>query len=694
MSVVGLLLGGIALVGALIVAFFLIKGSKVTPVLGALPAAIPVAGTWLLYRGELASIGSKVRGGPPDQWVALAVDAMSGPLDTLAACPTLMVAPALVLLIAAAVAGVRGDKRRYWLAALGVVLTIVLVVAPAVALSQVGGESMGKGLSELMVGPRLSYPIMGLLASVALLSANREKSGPEAGAIGALVVGLGVAAVEIGALGFDPGTATSALAAPDITDWSWAASASKAPGAVAVGVAAVFGLLGFLGMGLSGGATRWLGGLVGLVLLVVGPAALALIQPAQWLVDKAVDMREDLYGPGYGPGVVDLQIHETDVVRPIPWAHTLAHAPEGLLIDGKPLGADPRAELAQLALDALERAGDGEAPILLHQVDGSADYYEVADVLKLAAEAGWTEQRILSTPSVGALYSQIPVYPKVEAPHYDDDFDALDAQVVLTPDGIDIYGRSQHLYLQGPHCDSVFYEPEDCEDPECMPLDDGNLFSPVYKEPEDLVVEHQKEAQLDDYDVAGMAWRLATARAEHLDRDEVLILVDPEVDWDVVARTLETLQEQTPAHMSVGTEPLFPVVRVLTQEKDWPWEPPLAEPPWEPPVKKAGPKRKLVVLGGLDRAIIDQVIRNHMNKIRYCYQKELVKDPRLKGKVIIRFIIKNDGTVSKAEVKSSELGNATVDNCVNERFYHMVFPPPTGGGQVIVSYPFNFAPGE
>ena len=100
-----------------------------------------------------------------------------------------------------------------------------------------------------------------------------------------------------------------------------------------------------------------------------------------------------------------------------------------------------------------------------------------------------------------------------------------------------------------------------------------------------------------------------------------------------------------------------------------------------------------IILGALDRSLIDEVIKRHMNQIRYCYQRELTKNPALGGKIVIKFTIAKDGTVSTASSKSTTMNNAAVEQCIVQRFLRMQFPEPKGGGIVIVSYPFIFSPG-
>jgi hypothetical protein len=100
-----------------------------------------------------------------------------------------------------------------------------------------------------------------------------------------------------------------------------------------------------------------------------------------------------------------------------------------------------------------------------------------------------------------------------------------------------------------------------------------------------------------------------------------------------------------------------------------------------------------IILGALDKSLIDAVIKRNMNQIRYCYQRELTKNPALGGKITVKFVIAKDGSVSSATTKASTMGSPAVEGCINGRFMRFQFPEPKGGGIVIVSYPFIFSPG-
>ena len=100
-----------------------------------------------------------------------------------------------------------------------------------------------------------------------------------------------------------------------------------------------------------------------------------------------------------------------------------------------------------------------------------------------------------------------------------------------------------------------------------------------------------------------------------------------------------------------------------------------------------------IIDGALDKSLIDAVIKRNINQIRYCYQRELTKNPTLGGKITVKFVISKDGSVSTATTKASTMGSPAVEGCINGRFMRFQFPEPKDGGIVNVSYPFIFSPG-
>jgi len=98
------------------------------------------------------------------------------------------------------------------------------------------------------------------------------------------------------------------------------------------------------------------------------------------------------------------------------------------------------------------------------------------------------------------------------------------------------------------------------------------------------------------------------------------------------------------------------------------------------------------VRGSLDKEIIRRIVRRHINEVRYCYDQALAAHPSLEGRVVTQFTIAPTGRVLASVLASSTLGAPAVERCVVEAVHRWEFPEPKGGGLVIVSYPFQFAP--
>jgi hypothetical protein len=86
-----------------------------------------------------------------------------------------------------------------------------------------------------------------------------------------------------------------------------------------------------------------------------------------------------------------------------------------------------------------------------------------------------------------------------------------------------------------------------------------------------------------------------------------------------------------------------------------------------------------------------------MSQLRYCYEKELTRDPTLDGKLVVSWVIKGDGTVEAATIGNNTLAGARgvdVGACAVKIVSRLQFPKPKGGGVVKVTYPFVFSQSE
>jgi hypothetical protein len=96
--------------------------------------------------------------------------------------------------------------------------------------------------------------------------------------------------------------------------------------------------------------------------------------------------------------------------------------------------------------------------------------------------------------------------------------------------------------------------------------------------------------------------------------------------------------------------------------------------------------------GSLSKEQINKVVRAHLAGVKYCYEKELQHKQTLSGGVDIFWVIQPDGSVSKANVKSTTLNDSATEGCILRQVKQWQFPKAPG--QTIVGrYPFIFKGG-
>jgi len=103
---------------------------------------------------------------------------------------------------------------------------------------------------------------------------------------------------------------------------------------------------------------------------------------------------------------------------------------------------------------------------------------------------------------------------------------------------------------------------------------------------------------------------------------------------------------------------------------------------------------KKIKSGTIDKSVIDAYVQRNLAKIRWCYEKELIKNRNLGGRIVFNFIIGEDGSVPVAKVSRTTMNNENVERCVADQIKKIKFPSPKGGGIVIVNYPFVFKHSE
>jgi TonB family protein len=91
----------------------------------------------------------------------------------------------------------------------------------------------------------------------------------------------------------------------------------------------------------------------------------------------------------------------------------------------------------------------------------------------------------------------------------------------------------------------------------------------------------------------------------------------------------------------------------------------------------------------VDREALARYIKARLTAIRGCYEKELKRNPTLKGKVVVRFNITPAGRAGDIRIEENSVGSAEVGLCIASLMRSWVFPfkPPD---EVAVQYPFLF----
>jgi hypothetical protein len=95
------------------------------------------------------------------------------------------------------------------------------------------------------------------------------------------------------------------------------------------------------------------------------------------------------------------------------------------------------------------------------------------------------------------------------------------------------------------------------------------------------------------------------------------------------------------------------------------------------------------VSGDLDKNIIRRYVRRSLHKLTYCYEKQLLVDPKLAGTIQTHFVIDANGTTQ--DVSANGVNTAVAD-CVADVLRAIQYPKPKDGQPVTVTYPFAVRP--
>ncbi|MDB5218754.1 MAG: putative abductin-like protein [Myxococcaceae bacterium] len=97
------------------------------------------------------------------------------------------------------------------------------------------------------------------------------------------------------------------------------------------------------------------------------------------------------------------------------------------------------------------------------------------------------------------------------------------------------------------------------------------------------------------------------------------------------------------------------------------------------------------VRGRLAPERIRSVVVEHLEVFGKCYEDGRRTNPKLQGKVTVKFEIDQDGTVTKSADARSDLPDEAVVKCVVDAYRTLRFPRPDAG-VVTVYFPLIFNP--
>ncbi len=100
-----------------------------------------------------------------------------------------------------------------------------------------------------------------------------------------------------------------------------------------------------------------------------------------------------------------------------------------------------------------------------------------------------------------------------------------------------------------------------------------------------------------------------------------------------------------------------------------------------PPVGKAGQLE-------LSQASIMETVKAHLPAIKQCVERQRQKDPSVTGKLLVKWVVQPDGTVTLVEVQSDEFKTSTFASCLLPLIKTWKFPPSSQATPVV--FPFKF----
>ena len=98
----------------------------------------------------------------------------------------------------------------------------------------------------------------------------------------------------------------------------------------------------------------------------------------------------------------------------------------------------------------------------------------------------------------------------------------------------------------------------------------------------------------------------------------------------------------------------------------------------------------VTVMGAIANEAVEAAIDTRMDEINGCYQTAREQNPKLRGKVLLKFTIDAEGKVASSKIRSTSLRHDLTEKCIKDLVASMTFPKLQSGRLAIVNYPFAF----
>jgi hypothetical protein len=190
-------------------------------------------------------------------------------------------------------------------------------------------------------------------------------------------------------------------------------------------------------------------------------------------------------------------------------------------------------------------------------------------------------------------------------------------------------------------------------------------------------------------------WQMQRGHFDVADRklDQAVVRVLPSTSFGEIFPVVEALLSVTRLMYLAGNRREVPAFNVEVRLPQPPRlrEAEVLEPlPWRSRLPSVRPGA-LAVSGRLAPDVVQKVLDGARPRVLACYERGLTRQPKLGGRVTVRFVIGSDGAVGLASNGGSELTDPATTECIVNVFETLSFPRPAGGIVTVIA-PYVLAP--